>query len=105
MGMPKENFAIKSSLKELDLSEARIMFKHRTEMTNLKFNYKNNREYSKDLWVCHSCQNGSIESQNHILFCHAYSELREGKNINKDKDLVEYIRKVMIIRDQLKITK
>ena len=41
----------------------------------------------------------------HVLICPAYAELREGKDIKNDRDLINYMQKVMIIRDKLKITK
>ena len=46
---------------------------------------------------------GAIETQSHILYCEAYSALREGKSLSSDKDIVEYFRKVIEIRDKLGI--
>ena len=88
----------------MNIHDARIKFKIRTEMIDTKFNYKNDPIHRAKLWQCDSCQS-SIETQDHILWCPSYSELREGKNINDDKDLIEYLKKVMKIRDNLKITK
>ena len=73
-------------------------------MVNVKFNYNSDLANTASLWRCKSCQT-SIDTQNHIMWCPSYSELREGKNIDNDKDLIEYVRKVMIIRDRLKLTK
>ena len=73
-------------------------------MINCKFNYKNDPVNSAMLWRCDSCQT-SIDTQDHILWCPSYSELREGKDIKKDSDLIEYVKKVLKIRDKLKITK
>ena len=103
--MKEEKFKRKDYLRELTLSEARIQFKLRTKMYEAKFNYKNDSKNKSDLWKCDSCQSGEIESQSHILYCEAYKDLRENKDINNDKDLVEYMRKVLIIRDKLKLTK
>ena len=102
--MIHENFETRQYLKELTLDEARTKFKIRCEMTDLKFNFKHDKKYSDELWKCDSCQT-SIESQQHVLICPAYSELREGKDINNDKDLTSYIKQVMKIREKLKITK
>ena len=88
----------------MTVEDARIKFKLRTKMLNTKFNYKNEPAYRAALWLCHSCQS-SIETQSHILWCPAYAELREGKDINSDKDLIEYIKNVLEFRDKLKITK
>ena len=73
-------------------------------MTDLKFNFKHDKNYSDELWRCDSCQS-SIETQQHVLICPAYSELRQGKDIKNDKDLVSYIKQVMKIREKLKIIK
>ena len=73
-------------------------------MTNVKFNYKNNPVNRATLWQCDSCQS-AIDTQSHILWCPAYSELRWGKDISNDKHLIDYVRKVIEIRDNLKIAK
>ena len=73
-------------------------------MTNVKFNYKNDQNYSRELWKCDSCMS-AIETQSHILYCPAYQELREGKSIDNDEDLVRYISEVFKIRDKLNIKK
>ena len=73
-------------------------------LIDVKFNYKNDPSNRHTLWRCDSCQS-AIETQNHILWCPSYSELREGKDINNNADLIEYFQKVMKIRDKLKINK
>ena len=72
-------------------------------MTQAKFNFKNDKKYSGNNWKCESCESGFIESQSHLIWCHAYSHLREGKNLNFDKDLTEYISKVLNIREELNL--
>ena len=47
----------------------------------------------------------NIETQKHILWCQVYADLRANNNINDDKDLIEYIKIVISIRDNLKIIK
>ena len=73
-------------------------------MFNAKFNYKSDPRHANDLWKCNSCQS-AIESQDHVLWCPSYSSLREGKNIDDDEDLSEYLKKVLIIRDKLNLIK
>ena len=102
--MQSKNFKTKEYLREMDMNKARINFKIRTEMLNFKFNYKSDPKNSACLWNCDSCQS-AIETQDHILWCPSYSELREGKNLKSDKDIIEYFDKVLKIRDKLKITK
>ena len=71
-------------------------------MLKVKFNYKNVNAYSHSNWLCDSCEK-AVETQSHILWCPAYKNLREGKDINSDDDLMEYIGKVMTIREKLNL--
>ena len=73
-------------------------------MLKIKFNFKNTPAYSNTNWRCDSCEK-AIDTQSHILWCPAYSELRIGKDINSDDDLMEYIEKVMTIREKLNLTR
>ena len=71
---------------------------------NVKFNYKNDQQNSRELWKCDSCQS-SIETQDHVLWCPAYATIREDKDISNDNDLANYLKQVLIIRDKLNLTK
>ena len=102
--MESETLKTKHYLKTNKLKDARILFKYRSKMLDFKFNYKNDVIYSKEMWSCDSCQS-AIESQDHILWCPAYVDLREGKSINEDKDLIAYFAAVMKIREELKLKK
>ena len=94
--MKEENFKTKSYLKEFCLEDARVFFKYRSKMLNFKFNYKNDTKNSRELWKCDSFQS-AIESQDHILWCPAYVDLRDGKSLENDKDLIDYYSAVMKI--------
>ena len=73
-------------------------------MVDAKMNFKNMKKYSSELWQCDSCER-SIESQSHLLWCPAYSSIREGKDLNSDKDLISYIKKVIQVRQDLKLNR
>ena len=49
---------------------------------------------------CSEC--GNIDTQGHILWCPFHAHLREGKSLDSDSDLVEYMKKVFIIREELR---
>ena len=102
--MRYEQFKKKDYINDMTMSDAQIFYKFRSNMTNVKFNYKNDQNYSRELWKCDSCMS-AIETQSHILYCPAYQELREGKSIDNDEDLVKYISEVFKIRDKLNIKK
>ena len=86
----------------MNLSNARLKFNLRSKMLDIKFNYS--AKYEKELWLCDSCCS-SIETQSHLLFCPAYSTLREGKDLSNDDHLIAYIQSVMQIRTKLKLRK
>lgn len=60
------------------------------------------RSFKSDI---HLTGQSNIETQNHVLQWPAYADLRVDKNINDDKDLIDYMKKVISIRDKLKIIK
>ena len=99
-----EQFCKKSYLSNLPLCNARVKFPHRAKMYNASFNFKNQGNNANNLWLCSSCQS-SIETQDHVLYCPAYSQLREGKHLESDRDLTNYLMKVLIIREKLNIVK
>ena len=75
-------------LSEKKVVEARTMFRINSGLFPCKVNYQSDPKYSKDLWFCDSCER-QIDSMSHVTICPAYKSLREGKNIESDKDLVE----------------
>ena len=95
----EENFEAKPYLQELNLVQARTKFKLRSRMLEVKNNYKG--EHKKTNLLCEGCK-VSIETQDHVLYCPYYSDLRQGIDLSCDKDLVNYYREVMNIRDKLK---
>ena len=89
----------------MTVEDARTNFSIRSFMYRAKFNYRSDPKNSDDLWKCSSCMSGHIESQSHILYCEAYSELRAGKDLKSDEDLVQYMKNVLIIREKLNLNK
>ena len=57
--------------------------------------------YSKQLWKCAHCD--MIDSQTHIVHCVSYKHLREGKDLEEDKDLVKYFRDVIALREKVEV--
>ena len=55
--------------------------------------------FSRDLWFCEEC--GQVDTMSHVAVCAAYQPLREGKDINNDKHLAEYMAAVMKVRSRL----
>lgn len=96
--MRGEMFGIKDYLKDKCVEDARCMFRIRTRMVDLKMNFKNLPQYRRDSWMC-KCL-ATVESQRHVLlYCPEYAKLREGRDMDNDKDLVNYFRDVLAKRD------
>ena len=67
-------------------------------MIGVRFNMRNRKDYAADLWACSGC--GAVDTFLHLKWCPTYAELREGKDLNEDKDLVAYITSVMRAREE-----
>ena len=94
-----ENLKLKEYANNMNLRNARTMFRIRSRMVNVKMNRKSDKKFASELWKCNYCL--SIDSQSHIVWCPAFASLREGKNLNDDLDLVNYFQAVMRIRDSV----
>ena len=97
--MKKERFEIKKYLTDMSMYDARTLFRIRTRMIKCKMNQPSDKKNKETLWKCSGCDN--IDTQTHILWCPAYQDLREGKSLSNDADIVEYFKKVMLIREKL----
>ena len=62
---------------------------------------KNNYKYMGTNLLCEGCK-VSIETQDRVLFCPFYGDLRQDIDKSYDKDLVNKDREVMNIRGKLK---
>ena len=96
--LSKEKFETKSYLREMSTVDARLKFSLRSRMTRtVQTNFKGDPKFSKNRWLCVEC--GNIDTQEHIMECHKYSDLRLGMNLKNDDDLVKYFRKVISLRE------
>ena len=92
-----ETFETKSYFKELNLIEARLIFKKRSKMMQyVKMNFANDPVYRKELWKCNECS--SIDTQSHIMWCPSFAAIRENLNLNENKHLAKYLQEVLKIR-------
>ena len=63
-------------IKGENISNARLIFKHRCDMFDSKMNYKNNQTYKAENYLCDSCESKQDDNL-HVLYCESYKELRE----------------------------
>ena len=93
----KGDLSIEPYVQDMKLRDARTFFRLRTQMLPAKFNMKSSPKFSNESWKFDFCK--KIDSQSHIKWCSSFAPLREGRNINDDKDLVNYIQQVFKIRE------
>ena len=102
--LKNEHCEMKSYMVSLNLYNARLRFKIRSKMTpTIQMNFKNDPVYKANLWTCLGCARSKDtavdpackDTQAHVLACEGYEDLREGKNFDDDKDLVEYFSAVI----------
>ena len=97
--LSSEKFEAKEYLKTLNLPDARLRFATRSKMTkSVQMNFKGDPKCARNLWKCQDCL--TPDTQEHILRCPSYLHLRTNKDMKKDKDLVDYFRKVISIREK-----
>ena len=87
-----------------NLHNVRTLFRFRMELFDAKLNFKGNPEYKREKYLCDSCETEQDENT-HVLFCRSYHSLREGKDLNSDSDLCDYLHRVLIIRSELRLNR
>ena len=95
--MEKEDFGLKHYVKTLNVPDARLRFAIRTYMTRtVKMNFKGVRSYADSNWRCDICN--LPDTQEHLISCKGYKSCRVGKDLTRDKDLVDFFRNVISLR-------
>ena len=99
-GITNDKFGIQEYMKNNDLKTIRELFRLKTRMNHLKANYPGDPKNRMDGLVCVGC--GKIkETNSHVAECDTYSDLKIGRDLNTDKDLVDFFRDVMSRREKI----
>ena len=88
-----DNCLLKEYMHQKSLKDVRDTFRARTQFVKgIKGNFKN-RFRNSDIQYqgCKSVE----DSQLHVLVCGAYGDLRVGKDLEKDSDMVDFFREVV----------
>ena len=100
-----KKLALKDYFKRLTLTEARMKFAVRVQQVRtVRMNQMSNPEFARLCWRCVHCDLAgrlSPDSQAHITWCPSYQHLREGKDLQDDRDLVQYLQADLQLRDDL----
>ena len=92
----REGCELKSYMRNLNLGSARLRFKIRTKMTpTVKMNFKSDKKFALQEWKCVGCTDNKSDTQSHIVHCDGYADIRKGKNLEDDQDLVDYFSAVI----------
>ena len=84
-----------------------MRFKINAKMTpTVQMNFQSDPQFASQFWTCSGCAVGNMakevvgcrDTQQHVLICPGYAEFREGKNLDVDKDLLQYFAKVLKLR-------
>ena len=103
MEFESDRFELKPYITNLNVSDARLKFKIVSQMVpTIKMNFQSDQGYAQKLWACDNCLSskgiGSRDSQNHVLICPAYESFRLSRNLECDRDLVDYFKLVLEMR-------
>ena len=94
-------FELKAYFNQLDVSSARMRFKIAVNMVpSIQMNFKSDRKFAANLWTCSGCST-SQDTQDHVIECPGYANLRTNLDLHEDGDLVKYFRQVLMVRYDL----
>ena len=71
-----------------------VNFSLQSRMYDCKMNFLNNPVFKAEMWQCDS-RRSCVDSQSHILYCTAYQQLRVGKFLSSDQNIVSYFKEVL----------
>ena len=92
----------------LTVPDSRMKFKLSSFMTpTIRMNFPSDKKFAAELWSCPACRDdpqdliGPLDrrdTQQHVMACEAYADLRLGKDLDTDQGLVDYFRQVIARR-------
>ena len=120
----KESFEMKKYFETLPTYQARLKFKLDSHMLPLAMNFRREKRFCDAGWICLGCHGHppphgaaglvqadpphlpdggpAYETEQHVLHCWAYSDLREGKQMEREKDVLTYFQEVLKRRAETK---
>ena len=96
----EEAWGIKDYVKSGNLYSVRSTWNVQSYMLDVAGNYSHHTKYEATGWLCQACDLHIREDQDHITQCKGYSDLLQGRNMDDDKELVEFYRLVMARREE-----
>ena len=94
-----ERWGLKEYVKNENLYNVRSTWEVRSFMLRVAGNYSHHAKYQATGWLCQACKLQVREDQDHLTCCQGYEDLRQGRDLQDDKDLVSFYRLVMARRE------
>ena len=95
-----ESFSLKPYFEEKSLARVREIFRIKTNMNDLKANFKHDKKYKNVGVMCVACGTDE-EANSHIMICANYGDLRQGLDFAKNEDLLRFFKGVMARREAI----
>ena len=95
-----ESCNMKEYFRENSMTRMREMFRIKTNMNEIKGNFKHDVKNKVEGIACVACWSED-EVNSHVMTCDKYQDLRVGRDLDKDSDLVNFFRDVMARRDEI----
>ena len=98
-----DNFRdIQSYFHDKSVYNGRMAFRIRCQMlNNIQANFKSKFKKNEEGLICKHCTAGELLSQSHCIICPGWETIREGLDMTKIKDLVQFFRKVLLERGKI----
>ena len=103
-----DSFKMKDYFKTLNIRQARLQFKINSKMTpKVAANFHRNPQYREIDYMCVGCSVGrgsdggtegqtrNLDSEDHILRCNSYADLRLNLDLNVQCDMLKYFQLVI----------
>ena len=95
-----EVWGLKEYVRTGHLYSVRSTWEVRAFMLRVAGNYSHHSRYLATGWLCQACRLQVREDQDHLTSCAGYEDLREGKDMGNNEELVEIYQAVMRRREQ-----
>ena len=95
----EDAWGMKDYAKLGNLYTVRSTWEVRAFMLRVAGNYSHHTRYQATGWLCQACKLQVREEQDHLTRCIGYEDLRQGKDMLDDQDIVGFYRMVMARRE------
>ena len=92
-----EDYGRKSYFDEMTMKDSKLWFRVRSKMIKCKMNFSSDKKNSDTLWLC-EC--GCVDTQSHLMWCEQYAQLREGRALDSDQDILDYLKSILLLREE-----